>query len=178
MTLSQFCAHSGRKDNNRKFRQCASCKKLPHCSKFCQIKNWTTHKNYCAPTSCKSVQAKTSIQKTKVKMVPLIRNKYLVDCYLQSKKKKAKKSRALWDSGSQVTIIDEKWRKENLPNVMLRDIKELLEGDNNLDFTAANGESMPYISWVEITFKLAPAAEVIVSTLVMKVLLGPSSVPM
>lgn len=100
-------------------------------------------------------------------MAPLIGKKHLVDCYIQNKK-----TRALWDSGSQVTIIDEEWWGENLPGVKLRDIKELLEADNTLDITAANGESMPYIGWVEVTFRLAsegaPETEIVVPTLVMK----------
>lgn len=166
-TLSQFCVHCGRKGNNMKLRQCTSCKKVLYCSKFCQAENWTVHKNHCAQTSCETVQAKSSKQKTQVKMAPLIGKKYLIDCYIQNKM-----TRALWDSGSQVTIIDEKWRRENLPNVVPRDINEILEADNSLDITAANGESMPYVGWVEITFKLAtdgaPVTEVIVPTLVMK----------
>lgn len=59
-----------------------------------------------------------------------------------------------------------------MPNVVPRGINEILEADNSLDITAANGESMPYVGWVEITFKLAtdgaPATEVIVPTLVIK----------
>jgi len=100
-------------------------------------------------------------------MAPLIRKKYLVDCCIQDKK-----TRALLDSGSKVTIIDEEWWRKNLSDVKLRDIKELLEVDNTLDITAANGESMPYIGWVEVTFRLAfdgaPETEIVVPTLVMK----------
>lgn len=121
LTLSQSCAHCGRKGDNMKLRQCASCKKVLYCSKFCQAENWTVHKNRCAQTSCEMVQSKTPTkQKTKANIGPLVGNKYLIDCYIQSIK-----TRALWDSGSQVTRIDEKWRKENLPNVMLRDINEI-----------------------------------------------------
>lgn len=88
----------------------------------------------------------------------------MVDCYIQNKK-----TRALWDS--QVTIVDESWWKENLSHVRLRDICEILEGDNTLAITAANGESMPYIGWLEVTFKLhaneALTTEVNVPTLVL-----------
>lgn len=57
-------------------------------------------------------------------------------------------TRALWDSGSQVTIIDEKWRRENLPNVVPRDINEILEADNSLDITAANP------IWTRVPFQI------------------------
>lgn len=99
-------------------------------------------------------------------MAPMIGRKYLIDCYIQ-----CEMTRALWDSGSKVRIIDEKWLRQNLPNVKLRDIGEILETDSTLDVTAANGESMPYIGWVEVTFRLVsdgpPAVEVVVPTLVM-----------
>lgn len=149
-----------------RLRQCASCKKVLYCSKSCQVEHWTVHKNHCAQISCDTIHAKTPKQKTQVKVAPLIGKKYLIDCYIQGKM-----TRALWDSGSQVTIIDEEWKEENLPNVKLRDICELLEADKTLNIMAANGESMPYIGWVEVTLKLAshgaPVAEVIVPTLVM-----------
>lgn len=71
-----------------------------------------------------------------------------------------------------MTIIDEKWRKEKWPNVKVRDIHEILEADKTLDITAVDGDSIPYVGWVEATFKLAsdevPAAEVIVPILVMR----------
>ena len=54
----------------------------------------------------------------------------------------------------------------------LRDISELLDTSDTLDIVAANGENMPYVGWVKITFSLAyagaPTTEVIVPTLVMK----------
>lgn len=71
--------------------------------------------------------------KTQMKMAPLIGRKYLIDCYIQSQM-----TRALWDSRSQVTIIDERWKGENLPNVKLRDVGEILDADDTLDITAAN----------------------------------------
>ncbi|KAL6461004.1 hypothetical protein MHYP_G00309700 [Metynnis hypsauchen] len=80
--------------------------------------------------------------------------------------------RALWDSGSQVTIMDEQWKAVHLPDVKLRALSEILDAEDTLNVVAANGESMPYTGWVEVTFKLAPEAahtpEVIVPALVMR----------
>lgn len=62
--------------------------------------------------------------------------------------------------------------------MQLRDVKELLDADNTLDITAANGKTMPYIGWVEVTFKLAsdraPETEIIVPTLVINASLARS----
>ena len=92
-------------------------------------------------------------------MAPLVGEQYLIYCFIQGQS-----VQALWDSGSQVRIIDDLWKKVNLPDTRLRDISELLETSDTLD--------MPYVGWVEITFNLAsggaPTTEVIVPTLVMK----------
>lgn len=101
------------------------------------------------------------------KRAPLVGEKHIVDCFIQDQR-----VQALWDSGSQVTIIDELWKEAHLPNVRLRDIVEILDITPNFDIKAANGESMPYTGWVEATFRLASGAasntEVVVPILVMK----------
>lgn len=55
---------------------------------------------------------------TQAKVAPLIGKKYLIDCCFHGEM-----TRALWDFGSQMTVMDEKWRGENLPNGKLRDVK-------------------------------------------------------
>ncbi|XP_054863940.1 uncharacterized protein LOC129348184 [Amphiprion ocellaris] len=100
-------------------------------------------------------------------VAPLVGQKHIIHCYIQGER-----VQALWDSGSQVTIIDEQWKYEHLQDTRLRDISEILESAETLDIVAANGENMPYAGWVEVTFRLAPeeapTTEVIVPTLVMK----------
>ena len=58
---------------------------------------------------------------------------------------------ALLDSGAQVSIIDRPWKQKYLTQQELRPLSELL-GDRELDLMAANGESIPYDGWVELTF--------------------------
>lgn len=100
-------------------------------------------------------------------VAPLVGKKCLIDCHIQGQG-----VQALWDSGSQVTIIDELWKKVHLPHTRLKDISEMLDSADTLDIVAANGENMPYVGWVEITFSLAsggaPTTSVNVPTLVMK----------
>lgn len=109
----------------------------------------------------------TSRNENQAKVAPLVGKKYLIDCYIQGER-----GQALWDSGSQVTIMDELWKDVHLPNARLRDITEILDTADTLDIVAANGENKPYGGWVETTFSLAsreaPNTEVIVPTLVMK----------
>ncbi len=73
-------------------------------------------------------------------------------CYLLSTEKKTE---ALWDTGSQVCIIDEEWKAKYAPEVTLRNIPEATEAPDSLRLVAANGANMPYSGWVELTFKLA-----------------------
>jgi len=80
----------------------------------------------------------------------LVGKQCLVTCYLQGKK-----TEALWDTGSQVCIIDEKWKTKHAPEVTLRNISEATEAPDSLRLVAANGTNMPYSGWVELTFKLA-----------------------
>ncbi|KAK0137920.1 hypothetical protein N1851_025866 [Merluccius polli] len=91
----------------------------------------------------------------------------LVECYLNGHQ-----LQALWDTGSQVSIIDEKWKEEYLPTTKLRDVSEILDSSEGLTLTAANGTEMPYTGWIEATFRLASetdqAGELIIPMLVMK----------
>jgi len=59
----------------------------------------------------------------------------------------------LWDTGAQVSIISNEFLRRTFPDVVVRDISELL--NTKLNLTAANGSEMPYIGWVELNFRLS-----------------------
>lgn len=71
---------------------------------------------------------------------PLVGKNCLIHCHIQSKE-----VQALWDSGSQVTIVDEVWKEINLPHTTLRDVSEILDRVGPFYVVAANGENMPYM---------------------------------
>lgn len=94
----------------------------------------------------------------------LIGKKSFVNCYTQGKR-----TQVLWDTGSQVSAIDETWKADNLPDIQLRDIAEIVDPDNPLQIEAANGTEMPYVGWVEVTVRLVGStAEFHVPILFMK----------
>lgn len=107
------------------------------------------------------------MEKEQLRLVDLVGKHCVIDCYIQGSK-----IQALWDTGSQVSIVSDNSRKTYFPQERLRNVSELMEGPDDLKITAANGQSMPYIGWVEITFRIAAdcaaAEELIVSILVMK----------
>ncbi|KAL6485538.1 hypothetical protein MHYP_G00049300 [Metynnis hypsauchen] len=47
----------------------------------------------------------------------------------------------------------------HLPDIKLRDIAEIIDPLDPLQVEAANGTEIPYVGWVELTFKLAANAE-------------------
>lgn len=93
----------------------------------------------------------------------LVGKQCLVTCYLNGHK-----TEALWDTGSQVCIVDRQWKDQYIPGVKVRDVSEATEATDNLNLVAANGSSMPY----KITFNLAPHAnkmkELVIPVLVLK----------
>ena len=83
-------------------------------------------------------------------LVALVGNRCIVECYIQGHK-----TCALWDTGSQVCIVDEKWRRRHVPREKVKYVSELLDASDDLKITAANGQNMPYIGFIEVTFGLA-----------------------
>ena len=59
---------------------------------------------------------------------------------------------AWWDTGAQVSIISEDWLKKNLPDEIIKPIEDLM--DEELELKAANGTTVAYEEWVELTFML------------------------
>ena len=78
----------------------------------------------------------------------------MVNCQFNGKPVKA-----LWDTGSQVSVISEVFVWQNFPEVQVRDISELLQTD--LKLTAANGSDIPYHGWAEINFQVTPHSPVL-----------------
>lgn len=81
--------------------------------------------------------------KQRAQLLNLIGKKYIITCLLDRVK-----TRALWDTGLQVCLINEKWRQQHIPH-----ISEIL-GSDTLDGRAVNQTPIPFSGWVEIKFRL------------------------
>ena len=177
---SQECTNCGSVGSLEKLKQCSSCKETLYCSKACQNQHWKEHKGNCTPLTSDSDREKHCCKETNAHYVPpqfqvghphkvtsLVGRQCLVECYLNGHQ-----LQALWDTGSQVSVIDERWKEQYLPNARLRDVSEILDLPDNLTLTAANGTDMPYLGWVETTFQLGSeidqTKELIIPVLVMK----------
>lgn len=60
---------------------------------------------------------------------------------------------ALWDTGAQACLINEEWRKTNLPHHTVTPLDELLESETLIGL-AANQTQIPFLGWVEVEFRL------------------------
>ncbi|XP_043970233.1 v-maf avian musculoaponeurotic fibrosarcoma oncogene homolog Gb isoform X1 [Gambusia affinis] len=87
------------------------------------------------------------------KLLNLIGKKCTIICLLDGVE-----TRALWDTGSQVCLMSEKWRKQNLPHVTIRSLTEII-GPGILDGRAVNKTPIPFIGWVEVKFKLPSVSQ-------------------
>ena len=63
-----------------------------------------------------------------------------------------------WDTGAQVSMISTSFIREHFPNVLIRDVGDLLDGDLNL--TVANGSDIPYRGWVELDLQIGDSEHV------------------
>ena len=62
-------------------------------------------------------------------------------------------TKALLDSGAQVSVLSRSFLAEQFPDIKVRTVKELL-GGQNLELLAVNNFSVPYEGFVEITLTL------------------------
>lgn len=59
-------------------------------------------------------------------------------------------TKALWDTGSQVSILPQVWLNRHFPGRQLKNLGDLLSEE--LTLKAANGTSIGYVGWVEVGF--------------------------
>lgn len=81
-------------------------------------------------------------------LVSLVGNRCVVDCVMDNCP-----VTALWDTGAQSSVVNEPWRLNHLPHTVVRPITDLLE-DETLTVLAANNTPIPYIGWIEVSFRL------------------------
>ena len=131
-----------------------------YCNKSCQQKHWPKHKLICKSISAyEKVNIRSNAVKTNfvshvnpkeyLKITQLVGEKCLVECILNGKK-----TQVLWDTGSQVSILSQNFLLEEFPNIKVKELKELLGIETDLDLRAANNSHIPYLGYVELKFEL------------------------
>ena len=104
------------------------------CSAIAELKKIETDKVF----GDYSVREEQIDAKLKTKIVRLIGQKPMVNCYLDGKN-----CRVLWDTGAMASLVDTKWVAQNFPDKELYSVDEFLEG-STLQVKAANATIIPY----------------------------------
>ena len=159
--MSHACRFCGKTEGDIPFKQCSGCKAVRYCSKACQADHWKEHKTLFQAISTLADQnyredrerLQTFVShlspQEHAQVIRLVGRKCTVKCLLNGVETKA-----LWDTGAQVSIIPSNWVRKFYPGTDVRNIAELL-GMGGLDLKTANGTDLPYKGWVELTFSLA-----------------------
>ncbi len=102
----QSCIYCGVVNPGLILRQCAACKQTLYCSKACQTNHWTEHKRQCKQFSNVNINSAMLEREPKAKRstcTAFVGKQCLVPCYIQGQLVDA-----LWDTGSQVCIVERK----------------------------------------------------------------------
>lgn len=94
------------------------------------------------------------------KLLNLIGRKCLVQCLLEGVPVEV-----LWDTGAQASVINEEWRKANIPHRAVRPLHELLDSCTLVGL-AVNQTEIPFSGWIEAEFNLGKDSSTTSSLLV------------
>ena len=137
--------------------QCQGCKAVKYCNKRFQKQHWSEHKKLCCSiqdlskaeedsSSGHFMSHLTPMQHSEI--TNLVGNHCTVNC-----QSGGKTTKALWETGAQVSLVSKKFLREMFPNTEIKDTSELIEAELNI--TAVNGEAISYIGWVQLNFQLS-----------------------
>lgn len=135
---------------------------MMYCGKNCQKSDFSRHKIICDSLLFLSNKEKVENNasqkdivyvshlspKQRNQVAKLVGEKCLIKCKLSEKS-----FEVLWDNGAQVSIISLQTLRDRFGKVDIREIKELLDGQE-IDLRAANGTSVPYMGWTDLNFSL------------------------
>ena len=138
--------------------QCPQCKCTKYCSKSCQVKHWNTHKPLCYAVkqaevyfdqyyTPKTMYSSHVTPKQHTQIVDVVGKRCIVSCKLDEIC-----CSALWDTGSQVSMVSREWLNLKMPKYEIKKLDNILGVKLNL--TAANGTKISYQGFVELTVKL------------------------
>ena len=155
-------------------QRCGHCKATFYCSKKCQKQHHPHHSKFCPwivdlqKLETEKVYRGFSVRqdpldfKTKKKIVKLVGEKPFLQCFLGGKKFKG-----LWDTGSQVSLVDRQWMEDNFPDVKIQSVESYMEEENEdgkgqgkgLEVRAANKTPIPLEGVTVVEFSLSDGGD-------------------
>ena len=143
---------------------CKGCLAVSYCSSDCQRKHWTKHKVYCVFIARLRNSEHSELQdsescnvshispKVKNCIVNAVGEQCLITCQLNEQPVEL-----LWDTGAQVSLINNRWLENKFPAIDVRPLSELIEGD--LTILSANGIKIDFEGWVPINVQCGSIEE-------------------
>ena len=135
--------------------QCSKCNISNYCSKNCQQKHWPEHKvifnalqitnNLRWENYHNEISSCHLTPKEQMKISNIVGSKCMIKCLLNDKE-----VMALWDTGSQISIISSDFLKQEHPYLQPRKLEEIL--GTSLELRAANNSPIPCNGFVELAF--------------------------
>ena len=154
-----------------KVNRCAGCHIAKYCSRECQLDGWNDHK-----TLCKSIKTLEDQQEKRCdercKFSTMSPNKEKEIAQLIGKKCTVNveiggmATKALWDTGAQISLVSAKWLQNNVPDYISENIHKLL--GTELSIEAAGGGKIPYSGYTVLPVKLANRTPINVPFLISK----------
>ena len=166
-TMCQMCL----KPVDGKVNRCAGCHVAKYCSRECQLNGWNDHKILCKSIrTLEDQQEKQCDERCKFstmspnkekKIAQLIGKKCTVNVEIGGMATKA-----LWDTGAQISLVSTKWLQNNVPDYISEDIHKLLGTEMSIE--AAGGGKIPYSGYTVLPVKLADRTPINVPFLIAK----------
>ena len=128
-----------------KVKRCRSCKSGCYCSRQCRDRHVVSeaHQDLCIPiqqlqeyeNDKKVCSVREVVQVPQHgKLVRLVGEKAVINCLIGG----FVTTKALWDTGAMVSMVDIEWLRSNFPDEKILPISEFLDGDDLHLFTANN----------------------------------------
>lgn len=161
LPLERTCVNCKATFNDGKVLQCSACHTGTYCSKKCQEADWREHKVVCKAIRTLENRRKERCRldreelrgtvqelstKDRKKLVRLVGEKCVIPITLDGKG-----CDALWDTGAQVSLIQDNWLNKNFPDKRVRKLKELFDEayiDKELVISSASGGLIDIVGWV------------------------------
>ena len=124
-----------------KVLRCSGCKAVVYCDENCQKQHWDKHRILCSAIQQlemienKKVEAQCDVKKARE--VNLVGERPIVECQIANTT-----TAALWDTGSQVSMISRKWMKENAITEELMSLSSII--GRNVSVEGVGGAPIPY----------------------------------
>ena len=170
----QYCIYCQTRNVNM-LKTCGKYGVVKYCSKMCQRTHYRSHKKICDATFLLSNKQKQEVlkrgqyqanltPKEQKTLIGLIRKQNFVKLYMNDKLVDI-----LWDTGANISIISKEYVNDLFPNVVIKNLHDILSDADKLQVRWGNQEILPYEGYVELEVSLdndTPANEILLPFLI------------